>query len=617
MENNSEKLVEIFPNQIIFDLINLEEPHKHLNSHYIFKAHLNISNLTNDYIIFVFQIIKKSNFLYSVEPPVSFLGPKENKDINIRRFCEDKLLMFPEKEKFLIKLFASKEKPKEEKKEDLRKKISDQTPSQILTIKINQSIENISEFKGTNLIDISKINFDSVTSNYKFDIENLKNNYIYFEVYENFKEMKYISERRYINPFEKINFIFQKDKNTDYKEKERIIIRFYILEKAIKNNEEALQIYDSQLYDKNPIQTIFIKLNTNVMISEEIDKENNNDNKLEENKLFKNEINIKENEIIKDSHFTLYKINEELYKGNLSICNSTNNNLLIKIYFNNTTNYKVYKSILFVSPNNKINFYIKRNNSPISEKKDKILLILYTINKEIKNDEEAKEAFKLKLYEESSKKEIVLILDLKERVNISKSQIKTESKKNIKDFSDDKSKNDAKISSLFCFNKNENEKDKQNYISNIENKLEKEIIEMDNKITVNDEIKDKINLENQIYNNDSKEILISKLIEREKENKELKIKLSRYPFELNEGEKLICINFMTNDQKLKNYSIICKNTDKFITIEYKLYEDNPEFFETENYFISNGIKIDKNKSLEENNIYHNDVVILNQYTSEN
>ena len=617
MENNSEKLVEIFPNQIIFDLINLEEPHKHLNSHYIFKAHLNISNLTNDYIIFVFQIIKKSNFLYSVEPPVSFLGPKENKDINIRRFCEDKLFMFLEKEKFLIKLFASKEKPKEEKKEDLRKKTSDQTPSQILTIKINQSIENISEFKGTNLIDISKINFDSVTSNYKFDIENLKNNYIYFEVYENFKEMKYISERRYINPFEKINFIFQKDKNADYKEKEKIIIRFYILEKAIKNNEEALKIYDSQLYDKNSIQTIYIKLNTNVMISEEIDKENNNDNKLEENKLFKNEINIKENEIIKDSHLTLYKINEELYKGNLSICNSTNNNLLIKIYFNNTTNYKVYKSILFVSPNNKINFYIKRNNSPISEKKDKILLILYTINKEIKNDEEAKDAFKLKLYEESSKKEIVLILDLKERVNISKSQIKTESKKNIKDFSDDKSKNDSKISSLFCFNKNENEKDKQNYISNIENKLEKEIIEMDNKITVNDEIKDKINLENQIYNNDSKEILISKLIEKEKENKELKIKLSRYPFDLNEGEKLICINFMTNDQKLKNYSIICKNTDKFITIEYKLYEDNPEFFETENYFISNGIKIDKNKSLEENNIYHNDVVILNQYTSEN
>ena len=95
------------------------------------------------------------------------------------------------------------------------------------------------------------------------------------------------------------------------------------------------------------------------------------------------------------------------------------------------------------------------------------------------------------------------------------------------------------------------------------------------------------------------------LLEKDAEKEESK------PKSLNEGEKLMCINFCSSDQKIINYSVECKNTDLFNTIENKLYKDFPEYYDTKNYFIIKGIKIDKNKSLEENNIHNNDMIILN------
>ena len=81
--------------------------------------------------------------------------------------------------------------------------------------------------------------------------------------------------------------------------------------------------------------------------------------------------------------------------------------------------------------------------------------------------------------------------------------------------------------------------------------------------------------------------------------------------ELKEGEKLMNINFTTSDSKIQNYSIICKNTDIFNNIEKKLYEDYNEYYDTDNYFTVNGIKIHRFKNLDENNIHNNDVIILN------
>ena len=110
---------------------------------------------------------------------------------------------------------------------------------------------------------------------------------------------------------------------------------------------------------------------------------------------------------------------------------------------------------------------------------------------------------------------------------------------------------------------------------------------------------------------ESKDTFINAILERDKEIKELKKKLSRYPFELNEDEELMSVNFTSGDQKIQNYSILCKNTDIFNTLEKKLYQDYKEYYETENYFTVNGNKIHKLKSLRENNIHNNNVIMLN------
>ena len=44
----------------------------------------------------------------------------------------------------------------------------------------------------------------------------------------------------------------------------------------------------------------------------------------------------------------------------------------------------------------------------------------------------------------------------------------------------------------------------------------------------------------------------------------------------------------------------------------KLYKDHPEYSESENYFISNGRKVDIFKSLDENKIHNGDIIILNK-----
>jgi len=74
---------------------------------------------------------------------------------------------------------------------------------------------------------------------------------------------------------------------------------------------------------------------------------------------------------------------------------------------------------------------------------------------------------------------------------------------------------------------------------------------------------------------------------------------------------MLTVNFISSEQKINNYSIICKNTDIFNYLEKKLYEEYKEFYDTENYFTVNGKKIHKLKSLDENQIKNNDVIVLN------
>ena len=107
-----------------------------------------------------------------------------------------------------------------------------------------------------------------------------------------------------------------------------------------------------------------------------------------------------------------------------------------------------------------------------------------------------------------------------------------------------------------------------------------------------------------------KSLMINTLLDKDNQIKELKLKLSRFPFELNEGEKLITVVFKSSDLIIPHFSIICKNTDIFNVIEKKLYEEYKDYYDSENYFMAKGLRVQKYKSLDENHIYDHDVIIL-------
>ena len=90
---------------------------------------------------------------------------------------------------------------------------------------------------------------------------------------------------------------------------------------------------------------------------------------------------------------------------------------------------------------------------------------------------------------------------------------------------------------------------------------------------------------------------------------ENEIKLYREYYGLLPNEKLISIKCSSFDKKI-DYVIICKNTEKFSKIEEQLYKKYPNYIDTENYFMVNGKKIKKFKTLEDNKINNNDEVIL-------
>ena len=141
-----------------------------------------------------------------------------------------------------------------------------------------------------------------------------------------------------------------------------------------------------------------------------------------------------------------------------------------------------------------------------------------------------------------------------------------------------------------------------------QNKISKNDIESE--IEKNRILKEKINqFENLLNNTANSNELLKAVLKKDKEIDELKLKLSRFPFELAQGEKLISIIFASTDKNVL-YSIICKNTDKFGNIELQLYEAYPKYSESVNIFTLNGNKINRSKNLDENKIKNHDTIIL-------
>jgi len=150
-------------------------------------------------------------------------------------------------------------------------------------------------------------------------------------------------------------------------------------------------------------------------------------------------------------------------------------------------------------------------------------------------------------------------------------------------------------------------------IKDLENKLKEKDDLINDFIETINKLKDSLN-DNIHQNANLNENLMRRNIEIEelkKEMEQLKLKLSKFPFELSEKEELVSIIITTIDERV-NSCFLCKNTDKFIKIEKEFYNKYPQYKNLDNYFTINGNKINPELSLDENKIKNNNIVIFYQ-----
>ena len=140
----------------------------------------------------------------------------------------------------------------------------------------------------------------------------------------------------------------------------------------------------------------------------------------------------------------------------------------------------------------------------------------------------------------------------------------------------------------------------KNKINELENKiknLELIIKEKDNKINEFNKIKEFKNVSNNNNN------YINRI-------KELEIEIEKYKnYCLSPGEKLITINFISTDKTI-NFNTFAKKSDLFTKLETILYEYYPKYKGTDNYFLVNGKRVSKLKTIEDNKINDNDILTL-------
>ena len=155
-------------------------------------------------------------------------------------------------------------------------------------------------------------------------------------------------------------------------------------------------------------------------------------------------------------------------------------------------------------------------------------------------------------------------------------------------------------------------------LTNINNSLKNDIDNYQNNI--NKLTSDNEKLVNQLKNlgennkvksfgNDKEELFISLMKKIELKDNQINQIKSVLPFQLENNETLLPIIFVTMDSKV-HYSLICKDTEIFSQVEYRLYKKYPEYNESENYFTVNGIKVNRFKSLKDNSIRYSDIVIM-------
>ena len=154
--------------------------------------------------------------------------------------------------------------------------------------------------------------------------------------------------------------------------------------------------------------------------------------------------------------------------------------------------------------------------------------------------------------------------------------------------------------------------DLDNYIKEIK-KLK---IDLDNYIKENKKLKDDLLKANKIIsnfgNNNTNNIEIlnlkNQLLQKDNEIKDLKIKLLQNNNDKNKFDMIVY--FKSMDEVINKEPIRCSSNDTFAEIEEKLYKKHNDFRNTNNHHICNGRNILRFKTLNENKIKDEDVVLI-------
>ena len=142
-------------------------------------------------------------------------------------------------------------------------------------------------------------------------------------------------------------------------------------------------------------------------------------------------------------------------------------------------------------------------------------------------------------------------------------------------------------------------------INKLKNELTKanKVIEQQ-KLTIN-ELQNKLNNYNNIINNLNKDINNYRNIISKKD-----IELNNYKSQLNNTNiqnnkvyinDIMSVNFISSYQTV-HFSVPCLKTNTFAEIEEKLYKQYPQYRETNNTFLANGMQVLRFKTIDENKI---------------
>ena len=533
---------------------------------------------------------------------------------------------------------------------------------------LNNKNEKLETIKNKYGIKNNSINIINDIKNEKNDILKEKNEKAKKKEEKINKKVKEENENEKITPYSIENKIkeYEEIKKSNYD----------LLNK--KNEEKKIDLNDKNINMKKYSEEKEVKLNKELELKKDLNKkkeklindktnigekqqefgkikENNEKN---ENKITNDEKAIKENDKIKEGNIN--KI-EEMEKNNTNIGKELEEKNKNKFHLKKENNNKINDYINIIEQKDKtiqelkkrimdnnnqneqlISSILDNNNKENEELKKKYDKILNTKNKEI---EELKA--KYKQYESMIENKNKEYEELK-KTNDNQLNKKNEEYKKLNDNYLNNQKllekkeeeliklKDSKIFENNIKEENDNSKLKMNKeINELKekiNELKKELKEEKNKNKILEQNISNLknNLDEEIKKNqfllDNKEEKIDKsatkdafniIFEKEKEIKILKAKLKRFPFELNEGEKLMSVIFSSSGNSLYQ-SIICKNTEKFNNVENRLYDIDiyQKYSESENYFLVKGRKINRSKTLEQNGIKDSDIIVLNEIADE-